>query len=177
MNKENQICENCSYPESLHKESRFMMKNPAGCKKFKPKSNSQVKLDSNKDSSHYQLATKPEEEMSANSEGGTLTQEIPRTSGSDNKIEELNIWVRKRLGDWLDNPDERDMIQVIIDLTQEHFLKKIDEFFIEEDKILKKAMDKLSFLMVSRNISQEKERKELVKLREELKKDLGGKGE
>lgn len=48
-------------------------------------------------------------------------------------------------------------------------VKMIDNFFKEEDRIISKAMDKLSYLIISRNISQEKERNELEKAREDFK--------
>ena len=48
----------------------------------------------------------------------------------------------------------------------------MSKFFIDEDKILIKAMNKLSHLMISRNISHEEERNELVKCRKKFKKEL-----
>ncbi len=51
-------------------------------------------------------------------------------------------------------------------------IKKIKKFFKEEDEIISRAMGKVSYLMISRNISQESERKELEELRNKLIKEL-----
>jgi len=57
--------------------------------------------------------------------------------------------------------------------AKEDFIKKINKLFKEEDNIISKAMEKINYLMVSRGITQEKERKELVKLRKDFLKSLG----
>ncbi len=46
--------------------------------------------------------------------------------------------------------------------------ERLKRFFKEEDKILRKGMDKVTYLMVSRGINQNEEREELIALRDEL---------
>ena len=50
--------------------------------------------------------------------------------------------------------------------------KRIKEHFKEEDRIISKAMNKLTFLMISRGIDHSDERKELVNLRNKLLEEL-----
>ena len=54
-------------------------------------------------------------------------------------------------------------------MINEEILK---EFFEAEDEILQKAMDKITYLMVSRNINQNEERGKLLVLREKLLKKV-----
>jgi len=58
------------------------------------------------------------------------------------------------------------------ELVRQEVWKKLDYIFEEEDKIINKAMKKVNYLMTTRNINQEKERKELVDFRNKMKKEL-----
>ena len=51
-------------------------------------------------------------------------------------------------------------------------IKKIQKHFIEEDKIINKAMSKVNHLIISRGIDQSNERKELINLRNKLIKEI-----
>ena len=53
-------------------------------------------------------------------------------------------------------------------------IKKIKKYFKEEDKIISKAMRKVNYLMIPRGVDQNKEREELIDLRNKLLKDLEG---
>lgn len=51
-------------------------------------------------------------------------------------------------------------------------IELVKKYFKDSDEIINKAMSKVSYLMISRGISQEEERKELLELRDKLIEDL-----
>lgn len=69
------------------------------------------------------------------------------------------------------NPISQAKLQQLKDCKKE-FEEKLTHIFKEEDKIIQKAMNKVNYLMNSRNISQEKERKELVDFRNKCKEEF-----
>ncbi len=67
------------------------------------------------------------------------------------------------------------LIHEAVDKTIERVIPLIKKHFKEEDKVLKKIDSKISHLMISRGIGFGEERKELLKIRSDLLKNLSGK--